>query len=253
MKRRQRDKAAGLQPGEIELELGVPIPGPILPPDQWARTALKKLPPPGPIDWPSLFGRAAPVALDLGCGNGRFVISHAVRHPEFNLLGIDILPLVIRYATRRGNQRGLTNVRFAVCGAFEFLEQYVGPQSVTEIHLYHPQPFRDAERAYRRLVTPEFLSWVHRSLTADGCFYLQTDHPAYWKYMRSTAERWFEFQLQEGPWPEDRQGRTRREIMARGQGLRIFRGFGRPRPDVAPEQTAQWIRELPLPRFDAKP
>ena len=96
----RRDKASGLQPGEIETELGAPIAGVILPPDQWARTALKKLPPPGPLDWTTLFGRAADVVLDLGCGNGRFLVASAVRHPELNHLGLDILPLVIRYATR---------------------------------------------------------------------------------------------------------------------------------------------------------
>ena len=59
-------------PGQIETELGVAIPGAILPPEQWARTALKKLPQEGPLDWESLFGRRSPIVLDLGCGNGRF-------------------------------------------------------------------------------------------------------------------------------------------------------------------------------------
>ena len=252
MPSRPRDKAAGLQPGEIEIELGVPIPGAIVPPEQWARTALKQLPPPGPIDWDSLFERHAPVVLDLGCGNGRFVIASAVRRPECNHLGLDILPLVIRYATRRGNQRGLHHVRFAVCGAFEFLADYVAPGSVAEIHLYHPQPFRDVERAYKRLITPEFLALLHRSLAPDGLWVLQTDNPAYWKYITSIATNWFEFTEQAGPWPEDPQGRTRREIMAREQGLRIYRGSGRPRSGISAEQSQQWIRELPLPRFDAR-
>src|SRR5688572_15762611 len=110
---------------ETENDYGVPIPGKVLPPDQWAKTAIKRLPPPAPLDWPAIFGREAPVVLDLGCGNGRFLISSALRRPELNHLGLDILPLVIRYATRRANQRGLHHARLAVCGAHEFLEQYV--------------------------------------------------------------------------------------------------------------------------------
>src|SRR5262245_2985563 len=149
-------------------DYGVPIPGIVLPQDQWARTAIKRLPPPGPIDWAAVFGRPAPLVLDLGCGNGRFTIASALARPELDHVGIEILPVVIRYATRRANQRGLSNVRLAVIGAYEFLAQYVAPASASEIHLYHPQPYRDDQKQHRRLLTPEFLALVHRSLAAGG-------------------------------------------------------------------------------------
>src|SRR5262249_43093421 len=113
----------------IEREFGVPIAGEILDPSQWTRTALKNLPE-GRLRWETLFGRRAPVVLDLGCGNGRFLIGSAVWRPDHDHLGIDILPVVIRYATRRANQRGLPNIRFAVCGGREFLERHVEPGSV---------------------------------------------------------------------------------------------------------------------------
>src|SRR5262245_20891056 len=111
----------------IEREFGVPIAGEILDRSQWTQTALKRLPEPGPLDGESLFGRRAPVVLDLGCGNGRYLIQSAVWRPDHDHLGLDILPVVIRYATRRANQRGLRNLRFAVCGGQEFLGQYVTP------------------------------------------------------------------------------------------------------------------------------
>src|SRR5437870_10367637 len=107
---------------QIEREFGVPIAGEILDPSQWSQTALKKLPQTGPLDWEQLFSRKAPVVLDLGCGNGRFLLGSAVWRPDHDHLGLDVLPVVIRYATRRGNQRGLKNLRFAVCGAREFLQ-----------------------------------------------------------------------------------------------------------------------------------
>src|SRR5438045_4798803 len=156
-------------------DYGVPIPGRVLPQEQWARTAIKRLPAPGYFDWKAIFGRDAPVVLDLGCGNGRFVISSALARPQVDHVGIEILPVVIRYATRRANQRGLSNVRLAVIGAYEFLAQYVAPASVAEIHLYHPQPYHDPAKTHRRLLTPEFLALAHRSLAASGLFVLQTD------------------------------------------------------------------------------
>jgi tRNA (guanine-N7-)-methyltransferase len=238
------------QPGQIETELGVPIPGPILPPEQWARTALKKLPAPGPLDWVALFGRSAPLVLDLGCGNGRFLVSSAVRRPTHDHLGIDILPMVIRYATRRANQRGLHNARLAVCGAYEFLEQYVAPHSITEIHLYHPQPFHDVERAYRRLVTPEFLALVWRALVPAGRFVIQTDNSPYWQYIARIAPSLFLFHPRTTPWTEDPHGRTRREIIARRQGLPIFRAEATPRADLDEQSLAELVQRLPPPQFD---
>ena len=238
-----------LEPGQIEMELGVPIAGQILPAEQWARTALKKLPEQRPLDWVALFGRSAPIVLDLGCGNGRFIVSSALRRPGYDHLGIDILPLVIRYATRRANQRGLHNARLAVCGAYEFLDQYVAPHTLAEIHLYHPQPYHDQDCTYRRLVTPEFLSLVWRSLVVAGRFVIQTDNLAYWQYILQVAPAIFEFTTHTTPWPEDPLGRTRREIIARSQKLPIFRGEGTPRGDLDDLAIDQLVRQLPPPQF----
>lgn len=238
-------------PGEIEIELGVPIPGVILPQDAWARTALKRLPAEGPLDWEALFGRTAQRIADLGCGNGRFVVSSAVRRPQCDHLALDVLPVVIRYATRRGNQRGLTNVRFAVGGAWDFLNRLTEPGTLHEIHLYHPQPYPEQAKSQRRLVTPEFLALVHRSLAAGGKFFIQTDSPEYWRYIQSVAPEFFAFYEQLGPWPEDPQGRTRREIIAAQKGLPIFRGWGDKRNDLTADQIADLVARLPQPRFSA--
>src|SRR6185295_2524438 len=108
----------------IEREFGVPIPGEVLEPGRWTKTALKKLPP-GPIAWETIFGRQAPLVLDIGCGNGRYLLGSAVARPDHDHVGIDILPLVLRYATRRANQRGLSNLRFAAIDGQRFVAEYL--------------------------------------------------------------------------------------------------------------------------------
>jgi tRNA (guanine-N7-)-methyltransferase len=214
---------------EPDDDFGLPIPGRVLPPEQWAKTAIKRLPAP-PLDWEGIFGRAAPIVLDLGCGNGRFLISSALARPEVDHLGIDILPLVIRYATKRCNQRGLHNARLAVIGAYELLAEYVPAASVTEIHLYHPQPYHTRGKLDDRLITLEFLQLVRQALVPDGLFVVQTDNKNYWRDIRRFAPQVFEFEELSGPWPDAPQGRTRREIYARQHGLPILKGQGRPKP-----------------------
>ncbi len=236
----------------IETEFGVPIPGEILAEDLWARTALKRLPPPGPLDFPAIFGRTAPLIVELGCGNGRFTLQSALARPDHDHFASDLLPVVIRYATRRANQRGLHNVRFAVKDAQTLVSRYLGPEAASEVHLYHPQPYHDPREAHRRLVTPRFLADVHKALGPDGLFVLQTDNPDYWLYFRRVVPVFFHFEEHPGPWPDAPEGRSRREILARSRGLTIFRGLGRKRDDVAPETARKLAESLPPPSFRSR-
>jgi tRNA (guanine-N7-)-methyltransferase len=236
---------------QIEREFGVPVPGEILAPEKWTQTALKKLPPPGHLDFLQMFGRQAPIMLDIGCGNGRSTLASAIWRPGIDHLSSDVLPVVIRYATRRANQRGLTNVRFAVIGGRELLANYIAPQSIAEIHVYHPQPYYEADQVHRRLITPEFLALVHRSLVPGGLFVLQTDNPGYWRYMQQVVPIFFSWVHHPERWPDAPKGRTRREIIAMKQSLPIFRGTGQPRADFAPDEALRLAASLPPPTFDA--
>jgi tRNA (guanine-N7-)-methyltransferase len=235
-----------------EKEFGVPIPGKILERSQWRQTALKKLPPEGPLDLATLFGRAAPLIVDLGCGNGRFLLGSALQRPDCDHIGIDILPMVLRYATRRGNQRGLGNLRFAAVDAQRFLAIYLTPGSVREFHCYHPQPFHDPREAARRLLTPGFLARVNIVLESGGSFFVQTDNAAYWNYLKVILPSFFDFHEQPGPWPGAPKGRTRREIIALKRGYPIFRGSGSKRV-LSSEEAIALAEKMPPPTFDAGP
>ena len=141
----------------IEGEFGVPIAGDILDPSlDGMSTALKKLPDEGPLHLAGLFGRLVPLVVDLGCGNGRWLIGSAWSGGRTSITSVwTISPLVIRYATRCANQRGLKNIRFAVVDADRLLTHYLPPGSAAKIHCYHPQPFYDPSQAHRRLITPQ--------------------------------------------------------------------------------------------------
>jgi len=236
---------------QIEREFGVPIAGEILEPSLWTQTALKKLPAEGLLDLEALFGRKAPLVVDLGCGNGRFLLGSAVWRPDHDHLGIDVLPVVIRYATRRANQRGLTNIRFAVVDGRRLLERFLPPGSAAEIHCYHPQPFYNPAQVQLRLITPAFLALVHRTLVPGGLFSIQTDNPGYWRYIREVVPFFFEFHERIGRWPDAPKGRTRREIIALRRGLPVFRGSGPARVGLSEEEALRLAEALPPPVFDA--
>jgi tRNA (guanine-N7-)-methyltransferase len=238
------------EPNRIEREFGVPFPGAPVEQSEWTQTALKAMPD-GHLNWRELFGRDSPIVLDVGCGNGRYLIGSALARPDHDHLGTDILPVVIRYARKRGNQRGLTNLKFAVLGGRELLERYVAPHSVAEIHCYHPQPYYDPAQVHRRLLTPAFLALVHRSLAPGGLFVVQTDNPGYWRYIRELAPVFFDFHERIGRWPDAPKGRTRREIVALKKGLPVSRGHGTAKVGLSEGDALRLAESLPPPTFDA--
>jgi tRNA (guanine-N7-)-methyltransferase len=238
------------QPGDIEREFGVAFPGRIVEQSRWTQTALKAMPE-ALLDWKVLFGREAPVVLDVGCGNGRFLIGSALTRSDHDHLGVDVLPVVIRYARKRGNQRGLANIRFAVLGGRELLEKHAPPHSVAEIHCYHPQPYYDPAKVHLRLITPSFIALVHRALVPGGLLVVQTDNPGYWRYIKEVVPFFFDFHERIGRWPDAPKGRTRREIVAIRKKLPVFRGHGAAKRDLDDDEALRWAESLPPPTFDA--
>jgi tRNA (guanine-N7-)-methyltransferase len=103
-----------------------------------------------------------------------------------------------------------------------------------------------------RVLTPHLLADVHRALVAEGLFAVQTDNPDYWEYMTRVLPAFFVFRPHPDPWPDAPEGRTRREILARQRGLKIFRGLAVRRDDLPPETVASLVDSLPLPKFRSR-
>ena len=225
-----------------ESEFGVPVPGRVLPGNQWTKTGYRdtgKL-----FDWEAVFGRTAARVVDLGCGNGRYLIGSALQRPEVDHLGVDLVQVAIDHAAHRGNQRGLRNVRFVTGDANLWLFERLAPDSVDEIHIYHPQPYYEVADITKRLLTAGFLERTWTVLRKSGLLVLQTDNKAYWTYLLRAVAKHFEPEVMAGPWPDAPRGRTRREIIARGKGLAVWRMTAR-RRDV-PQAL-----EIPPADFDA--
>jgi tRNA (guanine-N7-)-methyltransferase len=228
---------------ELEFELGVPLPGRVLPEHRWTRTAYEDAG--SPFDWDRVFGRSAPRVVELGCGSGRYLVGSSVARPGRDHLGIDVVDRLAREAAGRADRRGLLNLRVVTGDAVTWLFERLTEDSVDEIHVYHPQPYYNPAEMGRRILTPEFLDRAWRVLRADGLFVLQTDHPPYWRYLLQAASKYFDPEVASGPWPDAPLGRTRREIIARRKGMAIRRMAARRR-------QAPLAMEIPRIDFDTR-
>lgn len=229
---------------------GPPFPGLVLPREQWTRTRVGLGREQRPIEWAAIFGRDARRVVDLGCGNGRYLVASALTRSDHDHFGVELVPPALRLGSLRAGQRGLTNLKFAWGDASEFIVARCPRGSIHEAHLYHPQPYYERSQRDRRQLTPQTLLGIWRSLAPGGVFVFQTDNPAYWEYACRTAPLLFEWRVHVGPWPDAPAGRTLREIKAREQGLRIERALG-VRLELEDSQAQQRAESMPAPEFDA--
>lgn len=135
------------------------------------------------LDWPTIFGRAAPVILEIGFGNGETLAATATSHPENDYLGIEVHRPGAGSLLRRLEAQGLRNVRVMLGDAGEILAQRVADASLTAVHLFFPDPWPKKRHHKRRLVQPDFSALVAHKLALGGCFHLATDWPAYAEHM----------------------------------------------------------------------
>ena len=89
--------------------------------------------------WQDEFGRAAPLHLEIGCGNGFFITELAARHPDWNILGIEIRYKRTVMTAKKLVERGVTNARIARYHA-GFLDDLFEPGALSGIYVNHPDP-----------------------------------------------------------------------------------------------------------------
>lgn len=137
------------------------------------------------LDLQSAFGRQAPLEVELGSGDGSFLATWAVRHPERDFLGVERLLGRIRKLDRKAQRLGLTNVRGLRIEAAYCLEYLLPAERVTALHVYFPDPWPKRRHHKNRLVNARFTELAARILVPAGIVHLRTDNPDY--FARMTA------------------------------------------------------------------
>ena len=135
------------------------------------------------IPFEALFGNRNPVELELGAGDGSFIVRHASEHPACNFLAIERLLGRLRKIDRKARTQGLTNLRGMRIEAGYLLERMITPGSLSAIHVYFPDPWPKRRHWKHRLIQPAFATFAHAALADGGIVYLRTDHTAYFEQM----------------------------------------------------------------------
>jgi tRNA (guanine-N7-)-methyltransferase len=140
-----------------------------------------------PVDFTVTFGRAAPLTLEVGFGNGESLLALAAAHPERDYVGIEVHRPGIGHLMLRAEELGLGNVRAICRDAVEVLQQCVAPGSLAELLLYFPDPWPKKRHHKRRIVQPAFVELVASRLRPGGVLRMATDWQPYAEHMLEVA------------------------------------------------------------------
>jgi tRNA (guanine-N7-)-methyltransferase len=136
-----------------------------------------------PIDLARLFSNGRPLEVELGCGDGSFLVQYAASHPGHNFIGVERLLGRLRKVNRRGARAGLENLRLVRIEAGYFLQYLLPPNSVAALHIYFPDPWPKRKHWKHRLIDEKFPGLAARVLRREGAVHLRTDDIPYFAQM----------------------------------------------------------------------
>ncbi|MHA3979957.1 tRNA (guanosine(46)-N7)-methyltransferase TrmB [Halovulum sp. GXIMD14794] len=174
------------------------------------------------LDLPALFGREAPLVLEIGFGGGEHLLAQASAHPGHDFIGCEPFVNGVAMLLPKLDEAGLTNVRLHMGDARDLLD--VLPEAALDmVYLLYPDPWPKKKHHRRRFVNPETLGPLARALRPGGRFRIATDIADYVRHSLEKLHAAPEFEwLAEGPgdWREPWEGwhRTRYEAKALREG-----------------------------------
>jgi tRNA (guanine-N7-)-methyltransferase len=140
------------------------------------------------FDSPKVFGRRAPVILEIGFGNGESLAAMAAAAPDEDFVGVEVHRPGVGHLLLTLQARGLDNVRVVCADAVGFLEQAVPDGSLDGVQIFFPDPWHKKRHHKRRLINPAFVALIARKLTPGGLLHCATDWENYAQHMLEALE-----------------------------------------------------------------
>ena len=137
------------------------------------------------LDLPALFGRTAPLVVEIGSGMGEATAAMAAADPGRDVLAVDVHVQGLGRLLRRIEEQELANVRAVEGDAVVLLRDMLAPASVDEVRIFFPDPWPKTRHAKRRLVQRWFVELVAGRLIPGGRLHIATDWAPYAADMRA--------------------------------------------------------------------
>jgi tRNA (guanine-N7-)-methyltransferase len=120
-----------------------------------------------PLDWSEIFGNANPVDLEIGIGNGSFLVPFAKDHPERNMVGLEIAGEYVRKADKKLIRQNIPNAKLMIGDAKLLVWKLFADEQVENIYINYPDPWFKKRHKKRRLINPFFLRMLAAKMKSD--------------------------------------------------------------------------------------
>lgn len=147
----------------------------------WPRYGIE--PGKGELDLAELFGRHAPLVVEIGFGNGRALAQMARTEPDLNYLGIEVHRPGVGHLLRLLETESIDNVRIASEDAVDFIAGRIADSSLAGVRIWFPDPWPKKRHHKRRLIRPAFVDLLSRKMAAGAVLHLATDWEPYAEHM----------------------------------------------------------------------
>jgi tRNA (guanine-N7-)-methyltransferase len=127
-------------------------------------------------DYVSIFGRIAPLEVEIGFGKGQFTLALAAARPEVNILGLEIRDFLVSSLLKEAAGRGLGNVHGIHCNANTALTQLFAPEEVNRFYVHFPDPWFKKRHTKRRVINAETAAIMRQLLRPSGEIHAMTDY-----------------------------------------------------------------------------
>lgn len=149
--------------------------------DQWQTYGLSLYG--GAMDPQQVFGREAPLVLEIGFGMGDSLLQMAQQEPEKDFIGIEVHPPGVGRIMNNAAKAGVKNLRVYMADANDVLEDCIADGSVSRFQLFFPDPWHKKKHHKRRIVQSAFVQAIRCKLASAGLFHMATDWENYADYM----------------------------------------------------------------------
>lgn len=141
-----------------------------------------------PLDLAGVYGRRAPLAVEIGSGTGESLVALAQARPEVDVLAFEVYQPAVASTLSRINRVGVENVRLAMVDAVQGLTVLLGESALSELRVFFPDPWHKLKHRKRRLVTPALADLVASRMVPGGLWHLATDWQDYATQMLRVLE-----------------------------------------------------------------
>ena len=214
--------------------------------------ATRNLPPEARMKLPvfsptEIFGRQAPIEIEIGSGKGLFLRTASKAHPDRDFLGIEIVGKYARFIAAKLARDQQTNARILHGDGVEFLHS-VASDSISAVHVYFPDPWWKKRHRKRRVLNEPLIGSVDRILIPGGKLHFWTDVQEYFEstleLMSTTSQLAGPFGVNEQPALHEMDYRTHFERRVRMNDLPVYRAEYR-KPEWRTEYTTGILDTAP--------